>query len=177
MASSSANGARESAAAFRELLGAQDAAARKAELLRGQIDPLYAAQQRYNGAVSIAADLLRRGAISETEHTAALKLATSALKDAEHAQRGHGEAAGLNRMQMMELTHAARASFDAIAAGANPMRVVAMEGGRVAQAARLRRRWRFRRPFGCSSPTEPCDSRPGGHRRGPGTRRQDGARL
>lgn len=47
---------------------------------------------------------------------------------------GHGGDGGLNRMQMMELGHSARATFDALAAGASPMRVLAMEGPRVVQA-------------------------------------------
>jgi phage-related minor tail protein len=47
---------------------------------------------------------------------------------------GHGGSGGLNRMQMMELGHSARATFDALAAGASPMRVLAMEGPRVVQA-------------------------------------------
>ena len=55
---------------------------------------------------------------------------------------GHGskelhdlaESAGLTRMQMMELAHVTRSVFDGLAAGANPVRILAMEGGRVAQA-------------------------------------------
>ena len=44
------------------------------------------------------------------------------------------KAAGLTRMQMMELAHVTRSVFDGLAAGANPFRLMAMEGGRVAQA-------------------------------------------
>lgn len=41
----------------------------------------------------------------------------------------------VNRMQVMELAHSARAMFDGLAAGANPIRLVAMESGRLAQVA------------------------------------------
>jgi phage-related minor tail protein len=47
---------------------------------------------------------------------------------------GEGFNKGLNRGQLMELGHSVRASFDAIAAGASPLRVLAMEAPRVAQA-------------------------------------------
>jgi hypothetical protein len=47
---------------------------------------------------------------------------------------GDGFAKGLNRSQFMELGHSARATFDALAAGASPLRVLAMEGPRVVQA-------------------------------------------
>jgi len=45
-----------------------------------------------------------------------------------------GNAAGLTRIQMMELAHVSRSVFDALAAGANPLRVAAMEGGRLGEA-------------------------------------------
>jgi phage-related minor tail protein len=40
----------------------------------------------------------------------------------------------LNRNQAMELAHAVRATFDGLAAGQNPLRILMMESGRVAQA-------------------------------------------
>ncbi len=45
-----------------------------------------------------------------------------------------GNAASLTRTQMLELAHVTRSVFDGLAAGANPLRLMAMEGGRVAQA-------------------------------------------
>ena len=52
---------------------------------------------------------------------------------------GHGKSEGekaveLSRSQMMELAHVTRSVFDGLAAGANPMRLAAMEGGRLVQA-------------------------------------------
>lgn len=44
------------------------------------------------------------------------------------------KASQLTRSQMMELAHVTRSVFDGLAAGANPFRLMAMEGGRVAQA-------------------------------------------
>ena len=135
---SGASTARESASAFRELLGEQEQAARKAELLRGQLDPLYAAQQRYNGALSSAGDLLRRGAISEAEHTAAVKLASGALREAEQAAKHLGDSVGLNRAQIAELTHSGKAMFDMVMAGQSPLRAAQVEAARVGQGAQLR---------------------------------------
>ena len=57
-----------------------------------------------------------------------------ALKQIEEAAAAAGTASGFTRNQLLELTHVARSSFDALAAGANPLRVLMMEGGRVTQA-------------------------------------------
>ena len=45
------------------------------------------------------------------------------------------KAATLNRVQMLELTHVAKSLFDEIAAGANPLRALAVEGGRIGEVA------------------------------------------
>ena len=113
---------------------AQAALTAKVAALRAEIDPLGAAQGRLAVRTAEVDALLARGAITTAEHAAATKLAKGAYAEAEHAISKLTDGAGLNRMQMMELTHVARSSFDAIAAGASPMRVLAMEGGRVYQA-------------------------------------------
>ena len=48
-------------------------------------------------------------------------------------------AVGLSRLQLMELGHSARASFDIIASGGSPLRVLALEGARVAEALSMGR--------------------------------------
>ena len=61
-------------------------------------------------------------------------LGKKALSALEEAANGASTATGFTRMQMMELAHVSRSAFDAIAAGASPVRVLMMEGGRLSQA-------------------------------------------
>src|SRR4051794_22003553 len=49
----------------------------------------------------------------------------------------HGAAMGNSRIAAMELEHSVRAVADALAAGANPMRVFSMEFGRLAEASSM----------------------------------------
>jgi hypothetical protein len=58
---------------------------------------------------------------------------TKALNDNEKAHNRHGVAVGASRMQLMEMSHVGRALFDELAAGQNPLRALAMEGGRIGQ--------------------------------------------
>ncbi len=58
----------------------------------------------------------------------------NALKQIEDATKELNTGTQFTRMQMMELAHVGRSAFDALAAGANPLRVIAMEGGRATQA-------------------------------------------
>jgi hypothetical protein len=66
--------------------------------------------------------------------TSAMRLGTGAVNDNAKSLDAHSSSTNLNRMQLMELAHVARSSFDALAAGASPMRVLAVESGRVVQA-------------------------------------------
>ena len=104
----------------------------KAESLKQSLDPLYAAQVKFNEATGLARALLAANAINFDTYSSAIKRAETDL------QRVAGEAgktgAALNRMQLMELEHSARAAFDAIGAGASPLRVLQFEGPRLAQA-------------------------------------------
>jgi hypothetical protein len=49
------------------------------------------------------------------------------------AMNDNGKAMGLNRMQIMESAHVMRSLADEVAAGANPLRALALEGGRIGQ--------------------------------------------
>jgi hypothetical protein len=58
---------------------------------------------------------------------------TKAVNDNAKAIHGHGAAVGASRMQLMEMAHVGRALADELAAGQNPLRALAMEGGRIGQ--------------------------------------------
>jgi hypothetical protein len=132
--------ARVSAQVFEEELKQQESLAARARALREAIDPTAAAYRKMGEAIAEAGHLLARGGISHSEHAAAVTLAKNAFQQAEAgAKRLSGElthqaeAVGLNRMQMLELAHVGRALFDELVAGANPLRALALEGGRISQ--------------------------------------------
>ena len=126
--------AKDSAALFEAQAVAADQLAARVAALKAQIDPAWAAQQRYNGALEEAKGLLEAGAITEVEHAAAVGLASRALNDAEKAAKAMAGGYALSTMQMQELGAVAHRSFDAIAAGMSPVRVATMEGARLGGA-------------------------------------------
>lgn len=75
---------REAQQAAAQAARQEEAYAAAAAGLRGQLDPMFAAQQRFNQAMDQADDLLRVGAITSREYAAAQKFAREALQD--HAQ-------------------------------------------------------------------------------------------
>ncbi len=115
-----------SASAFMEM-------EKRATALRDVLNPTAEAERKLSTAVGEASQLLAAGAITEAEHTAAVAVARKEFAAAEHAARGLAGGVGLNRMQMMELGHSARAMADGLASGANPARLLAMESGRLVQ--------------------------------------------
>lgn len=77
----SGKSAKDSAAAFDELMSAQEATAKSAAAIRAQIDPLGAAQARLNAQMAEYAALAAAGAISTREQAAAATLAQKAYED------------------------------------------------------------------------------------------------
>ena len=106
---------------------------RQADQLRASVDPLAAAQVRFQQETDKANRLLEKGAIDAELHGKALAYARTRLDEASRGLTNHTAAMGLNRVQGMELMHVVRSVAESLAAGANPLRVMAMEGGRVSQ--------------------------------------------
>ncbi len=97
------NSARESARVFqaffaeqeegaRRAAAAQEALAASAAQLRSQLDPMFAAQQRFDQELARADDLLRAGAITTREYAAAQQLARDNLRQAAQAATQTAEA-------------------------------------------------------------------------------------
>jgi uncharacterized protein YcbK (DUF882 family)/flagellar hook-basal body complex protein FliE len=78
----------QAAAAAQEAARQQAAYAAQASALRAQLDPMYAAQQRFNQALDQAETLFRAGAITSREYAAAQRLARDALQDHARAVTG-----------------------------------------------------------------------------------------
>ena len=79
-----------------------------ANRLRSALDPLWAAQKRYDQELASHANLLARGKITEEEHSSAVAKSKEALDEAKQALEGHGQAAGLSANQMAIAMHMAR---------------------------------------------------------------------
>jgi hypothetical protein len=130
-----------STAAIHNSAASQQAMAAAAQAIRDRIDPLSAANRRYGAEVGKVNGLVAAGALTQQEGAAAIALATAAhekeIAAIERATKSHGGllgALGKNRAALMEVEHSARASADALAAGASPMRILSMEGPRLVQA-------------------------------------------
>lgn len=65
--------------------------------------------------------------------TRALQNAKARVEELSKAHEVNEKATSLNRMQMLETTHVVKALTDEIVAGGQPLRALAMEGGRIAE--------------------------------------------
>ncbi|MCG7349795.1 hypothetical protein [Sphingomonas sp. ACRSK] len=124
--------ARQSAAAFKELLAAEEQLDARTRALVSAIDPAFAAQQRFNAQMAEARDLVSRGAISLDQYVAKLRIERTALEGATVAQdraiattRGHGTA-------MAAVAPQAQDMFTQLSMGANVLSVLAIQGGQAA---------------------------------------------
>lgn len=123
---------RDAAAAERMLIG-------EAAQLRNAIDPMFAAQQRFNAEMDRADRLYEAGTISLREYTAAQTVARNALYL--HARQVAGTTAagtpftnslGAQRAAMQGLSFQAQDTFTQLSMGANIFQVVAIQGAQAA---------------------------------------------
>jgi phage-related minor tail protein len=111
-----------------------DDISKRVEKLKSSVDPLYAAQVKLDKELAEAAKLYKAGALASGEYDKVVNSLKNRVNEAAGAHVKHGSAVNLSRMQMMELTHVARSVADSLAAGINPLKIIAFESGRVTQA-------------------------------------------
>lgn len=87
---------RAAAAAANDNARAQATLAQQAAALRAQIDPMYAAQQKFNQALDVADQLLSEGIIQQHEYASAVSLARQQLQDHAKAVAGSSDAMKAN---------------------------------------------------------------------------------
>ncbi len=137
---------RQLAVASAEAATQQRALAASAALLRGEIDPMYVAQQRFDAELARADDLLRAGAITTREYAQAQQVARDTLYA--HAQAVTGtvpaidelgnahlrgaKGAGAQRAAMAGLSFQLQDTFTQLSMGANFFQVIAIQGGQAA---------------------------------------------
>jgi hypothetical protein len=146
-----AEAARQSAAAEAASEAKRQGLAAQAVALRNAIDPMYAAQQRFDAELERADALLRANVISQREYQQAVLLAKNTLRD--HAQQVAGTARASQALvpvqrRVTEMTGQARAGMQQLsfqlndvavgfAAGTPAMIIFAQQSGQVIQALQL----------------------------------------
>ena len=103
--------------------------------LLASVDPLFAAQQRYNAKLDEATALLKNGSLTAAEFARVQQGLNGQLNGTNQVYGALTHGVGNARIAQMELQHVVTASIDAYAAGASPLRIMTLEMGRVAQAA------------------------------------------
>jgi hypothetical protein len=124
--------ARASAAAFKDLIAAEEQLEARTRALVASLDPAWAAQQRFNAEMENARDLVSQGRISLDQYVAKLGQERAALDSATAAQQRGANSAGAHRAAMQGLSFQAQDLFTQLSMGANPLMVLAIQGGQVA---------------------------------------------
>ncbi|MBJ7441513.1 MAG: hypothetical protein JHD35_21195 [Sphingopyxis sp.] len=95
--------ARASAAAFRELFAEQERLTAGAAALRAQIDPTWAAQQRFNNEMAQARTLIAAGSITLDEYCAKLRIEQGLLNEVSGGHVSGGVSAGQYKAGVQQL--------------------------------------------------------------------------
>ncbi|MFZ3484279.1 phage tail length tape measure family protein [Sphingomonas sp. 3-13AW] len=124
--------AKRSAQAMSELLTVEEQLDARTRALVASIDPAAAAQQRFNAEMEDARDLVSKGRISLDQYVAKLGQERAALDTATAAQQRNANSAGAQRAAMQGLSFQAQDLFTQLSMGANPLSVLAIQGGQAA---------------------------------------------
>jgi len=126
--------AQASARAMQQQFAAAEASAQR---LLASVDPLFAAQMRYNQALEEAQVAYRAGALSAEQYQQ-VQTGLKAQLDGQTVALGNfRNASGGARIAQMEVMGAARGMTDALAMGMPITRAVSIEMGRLTEAAAL----------------------------------------
>ncbi|MFC3579131.1 phage tail length tape measure family protein [Sphingomonas hylomeconis] len=128
----STGAARQSAAVFEAAALAEEHLANAAMKLRAAIDPAYAGQARYNSEMAEARTLIAANAISLDDYCTKLRIESGLLQANTAAHRLGASSAGAQRAAMQGLSFQLQDVFTQLSMGANPIQVVAIQGGQLA---------------------------------------------
>lgn len=129
--------ARVSAAAFRELFAEQERLTAGAAALRAQLDPAWAAQQRFNNEIAQARTLVAAGAITLDEYCAKLRVEEAALEAVSNAQAHNSGTSGAMRAGMQQLGFQAQDFTVQVLGGTDAIRAFAMQAPQAIGALQL----------------------------------------
>ncbi|WBQ17467.1 hypothetical protein [Sphingobium yanoikuyae] len=119
--------ARVSAAAFRELYAEQERLTAGAAALRAQLDPAWAAQQRFNTEMSQARTLVAAGVITLDEYCDKLRIERTALDEVSRSHVQATSSAGAMRAGMQNLGFQAQDFIVQVLGGTDALRAFAMQ--------------------------------------------------
>lgn len=129
--------ARASAMAFQEIARAEAELEQRTRALLAAIDPVWAAQQRFNAEILEAKTLLDAGRISTEQYAAAELRAKESLEAVAVAQQRTNQTTGLMRAGYQQLGFQVQDITQQMALGISPMVILAQQGGQTAQALTL----------------------------------------
>jgi len=131
--------ARDGMAALRQQQAAAEAATAEtdrlsaaAARLRGSLDPVVAAQQRFDAEMAQTRTLISAGVISLDEYVAKLRLEQAALDAVNSGHAGGVKGANAMRFAMTGLSYQVQDTFTQLSMGANALQVIAIQGGQAA---------------------------------------------
>lgn len=141
-ANAQASAERAAAQAANDNARAEGLLAQQAAALRAQIDPMYAAQQKFNQALDVAEELLGKGIIQQGEYARAVEVARGALQDHAKAVAGSGnsldQASGKSKQAAAGYINLGRQMQDvavmAAMPGVNLGTIITTQGGQIADA-------------------------------------------
>lgn len=124
--------ARQSAAAFRELLGVQEQMEERAKRLVAALNPAIQAQQRFDREIGEARTLISAGAISLDDYVAKLRIEQAALDEATGAHNRLAGGSSKMRQAMAGASYQVQDLVTQISMGANPINALVVQGGQLA---------------------------------------------
>lgn len=126
---------RDAAEAATRLAGAEQQLAREAIEVRSALDPMFAAQLRFNDSMEKADRLLAAGIFGEREYAQAVQQARQALGDhavvvagTTQAEVSHSRQLGRTQAAMQGLSYQVQDTFTQVSMGANVFNVLAVQG-------------------------------------------------
>lgn len=126
--------ARRSAEAFREMIAEQDRAEAKARAIIASLNPLAAAQDRYNREIQETADLQQKGLLTADQAAARHRQLKDALDQEALGHVRAAEGAAQHRAAAIQLGYQVQDVFTQAAAGTNPFLIFAQQGPQIASA-------------------------------------------
>lgn len=129
--------AKRSAAAFRELVAAQDAMSARAAAIRDVLNPAIAVQARYTAEVRATRDVWKAGAITSEEYTARLRQLLSAQQQIQGSMGRVNGAAGAQRAGLQQLGFQIGDFTTQVSSGTSIAQAFAQQIGQTGQAIQL----------------------------------------
>ncbi|MET1112048.1 MAG: hypothetical protein ABWX67_11035, partial [Allosphingosinicella sp.] len=133
----SGKSARDSAAALKDLLAEQERMESQARSMISAIDPLFAAQVRYDNEVARATTLHKAGFLSADRYAQILRSEEAALEQAGKAGAVHEQSLGARRAAYQQLSYQIGDVTQQLAMGVNPAVVFGQQFGQIIQALQL----------------------------------------